>query len=300
MSMRGIVGLVVLAVVAFVGFSSFFTLHQTQQALVLEFGAIKKATFEPGLHFKMPWQTVIVLDRRVLEYDARVEEIPTVDQSQIVVNAFARYRIADPETFFKRIGNEQAMEEQLATFISSNQRRTFGSTDIRTLLSAERTDLMTQIAQSVAREAEQYGVEVLDVRLKRVDLTEKNTQAVFERMATEREQEARRIRAEGERESRKIRADADRQARVIVADATKQSEILRGEGDALAQNIANEAFGRDVEFYRFWKSMAEYRRSLGEAGATNYIAPPTVNDFFEYFGSIDGRRNGVQTRDGTQ
>lgn len=288
MGARGFIGIVVLAILAFVGFSSFFTVHQSQQALVLEFGAIKNTVLEPGLHFKMPWQSVIPLDKRVLEYDAQVEEIPTVDQSQIVVNAYARYRIEDPETFFKRISTERAMEEQLGTFISSNLRRTFGSTDIRTLLSAERAELMNTISRNVSQEAEQYGIEVLDVRLKRVDLTEKNTQAVFERMATEREQEARRIRFEGERESRRIRAEADKQSRVIVAEATRDAEVVRGEGDALAQEIANNAFGRDVEFYRFWKSMAEYRRSLSNGG-TSYVVPPDRNDFFEYFGNIQGR-----------
>lgn len=291
MGARSLVLIVVLGVVALVVYSSFFTVHQTRQALVLEFGAIQRTVHEPGLHFKVPWETVVQFDRRVLEYDAQVEEIPTVDQSQIVINAFARYRITHPETFFMRISTEAAMEEQLATFITSNLRRTFGSTDIRTLLSEERADLMTNISRNVSREAEQYGIEVLDVRLKRVDLTERNTQAVFERMATEREQEARRIRFEGERESRRIRADADRQSRVIVAEATRDGEISRGEGDAQAQEIANNAFGRNVEFYRFWKSMAEYRRSLGN-GRTTYVTPTGRHDFLNYFGDIDGL-NGV-------
>lgn len=289
MGARGFILIVLLAIIVFVGFQSFFTVHQTQQALVLEFGAVKRTVHEPGLHFKVPWESVITFDRRVLEYDAEVEEIPTIDQSQILVNAFARYRIEDPETFFKRISNEAAMEQQLAAIISANLRRTFGSTDIQTLLSAQRSDLMARIARSVSQEAEQYGIEVIDVRLKRVDLTEKNTQAVFERMATEREQEARLIRAEGDREARRIRADADRQSRVIVAEATKDSEILRGEGDAQAQEIANNAFSRDIEFYRFWKSMAEYRRSLGNGTAT-YVTPTDQNDFFNYFGDIRGGR----------
>lgn len=292
MGARGIIGIVVLAIIAFVVFSSFFVVHQTRQALVLEFGAVRQVVVEPGLHFKLPWHSVVSFDKRVLEYDARVEEIPTIDQSQIVVNAFARYRIDEPETFFKRINTEAAMEEQLAAIISANLRRTFGSTDIRTLLSAERSELMASIARNVSDEGEQYGIEVLDVRLKRVDLTEKNTQAVFERMATEREQEARRIRFEGERESRRIRAEADKRSRIIVAEATKDSEILRGEGDALAQEIANTAFGRDIEFYRFWKSMAEYRRSMGNE-TTTYVTPPHMNDFFNYFGDIRGGRNGL-------
>lgn len=285
---RGIVLIVVLGIIGLIGFSSYFVVHETRQALVLEFGAVERIVLEPGLHFKVPWESVIQLDRRVLEYDAEVEEIPTVDQSQLVINAFARWRITDPETFFKRINTEAAMEEQLSTFITSNLRRTFGSTDIRTLLSEERAELMNRISRNVSQEAEQYGIEVLDVRLKRVDLTERNTQAVFERMATEREQEARRIRFEGERESRTIRADADRQSRVIVAEATRDGEISRGEGDAQAQEIANNAFGRDVEFYRFWKSMAEYRRSLAD-GEAKYVAPPGQHDFFEYFGDIRGR-----------
>ena len=287
------IGIAVLVVLlAIVGLSSVFTVNEREQVLVLQFGEVKRLVSRAGIHFKLPLiQNTVYYERRVLDYDASSQEVPTRDQKQIVVNAFARYRIVDPLMFFQTVNNEQGWEQQLGNIINSSLRAAFGRVDLATVLTPERAVLMRRIADNVKAEATRYGVNVLDVRFKRVDLPEENSQAIFRRMQTQREQEARRIRAEGDKDARTIRADADKQARVIKAEANKRAEILRGEGDGQAQKIYNQAYGQDPQFFDFWASMNAYRDSLGSE-ATRYVGP-AEGDFFRFFGDIEGRASGA-------
>lgn len=279
-----ILGIVILGV-GISGYSAMFTVHQAEQALVLQFGSPIREVKDPGLHFKTPFiQNVQFFDKRVIDFDASAEEVPTQDQKQLVVDSFARYRILDPLEFFKTVRDIRGMEAQLGNIVNSNLRAVFGEVELAKLLTPERGRLMKVIAERVNQQSQKYGINVIDVRIKHVDLPEENSQAIFRRMQTQREQEARRIRAEGDKESRRIKADADKQRTIILANARKQSEILRGEGEALAQKTYNEAFGQGREFYDFWLSMEAMRQGL-TGDTTRYVGPPD-GDFFRYFGGM--------------
>lgn len=285
-TMRLALGVAVI-VLGVLGFSAVFTVHQAEQALVLQFGKVVRPVQEAGLHFKIPFvQTVIYFDRRVLDYDNPPGEIPTLDQKQMVVDTFARYRIVDPLAFFQTVTNEEGMKTRLSNIIDTNLRNVLGAVPLTTILTEQRADLMKTIAKLVDQEGKRFGINVIDVRMKRVDLPEENTQAISRRMQTQREQEARKIRAEGGREDKRIRAEADKQSRIIVAQGQKQSEILRGEGDGKAQEIYNAAFGQDPKFFRFYESMKSYRQGLG-GDTTRFVGPPD-GDFFKHFGNITG------------
>ncbi len=278
---------VLVVVLGIIGSLSVYTVHQAEQALVLQFGAPQRVVQDAGLHFKVPvFENVEKFDRRVLDFDAEAEEVPTRDQKQLVVDAFARYRIVDPLLFFQTVNNIFGMEQRLGNIINANLRAVFGDVTLATLLTPERANLMNVIAQRVNEEGKPFGINVIDVRIKRVDLPQENSQAIFSRMQTQREQEARKIRAEGEKEARRIRADADKQRTIIEADARKQREILRGEGDSEAQRIYNEAYGQDQEFFDFWVSMEALQQGLG-GESTSYVGPPD-GDFFRFFGDISG------------
>ena len=285
--MRFVLGILAIFV-GIAGFSALFTVHQRQQALVLQFGkVIGDPVTEPGLHFKLPFiQNVIYFDKRVLDYDNPVEEVPTLDQKQLVVDAFARWRIVDPLLFYQTATNEIGMQSRLNNIINTNLRNVLGGVPLTTILTQERGVLMKTIAEQVNEQGKRFGINVLDVRMMRVDLPEENSQAIFRRMQTQREQEARKIRAEGDREKKRITAEADKQVRIIVAEGNKQSEILRGEGDGRAQEIYNQAYGQDPQFFDFYVSMNAYRQGLtGET--TRYIGPPD-GDFFRFFGDVQG------------
>ena len=287
--MRGvrlIVGILVI-VVGILAFSTLFTVHQAQQALVIQLGDPKRLISEPGLNLKWPFvQNVRYFDRRVLDFDANAEEVPTSDQKQVVVDTFARYRIVDPLRYFQTVNNEFGLQARLGNLINSNLRDIFGSASLATLLTAQRTDLIRLIADQVKKQGKDWGIDVIDVRIKHLDLPEENSQAIFRRMQTQREQEARKIRAEGEKDAKRIRADADKQRTIIEANARRQSEILRGEGEAEAQRLYNDAYGQDRQFFDFWISMNALREGLpGES--TRYVGP-TDGDFFRFFGDLTG------------
>lgn len=295
--MRGplfILGIVVI-IAGFLGFASMFTVRQDEQALVLQFGEPIRTVAAPGLHFKYPLlQNVTKFDKRVLDFDAETEEVPTRDQKQLVVNAFARYRIIDPLLFFQTVNNEFGMRQRLGNVINASLRAVFGEAELARLLTEERAKLIQVIAKRVHEQGQSFGIDVIDVRIKRVDLPEENSQAIFRRMQTQREQEARKIRAEGDAESRRIKADADKQRTIILADANRQSEILRGEGEAGAQRIYNDAYGRDEAFFDFWISMDAMR--LGLTGEnTRYVGPPD-NEFFRFFGGMPGEGDSSPAR----
>lgn len=288
-----LIGLVVVVLGVLVS-GSVFVVHQQDQVLVLQFGDPKRVIKEPGLNFKIPFiQNVEYFDKRILDFDAEAEEVPTKDQKQLVVDAFTRYRIIDPLKFFQTVNNERGMEIRLANVINASLRAVFGEVALATLLTPERARLVHNIAQRVDEQGEEFGINVIDVRLKRVDLPEENSQAIFRRMQTQREQEARRIRAEGQKEAKSIRADADKQSTIIRADAGMTGEILRGEGEGGAQKIYNDAYGRDRDFFDFWISMNAYRD--GVKGETTRLIGPADGDFFKFFGDQTGRGQAPKT-----
>jgi membrane protease subunit HflC len=280
----GIIGVIVVLII--VG-STAFVVRETEQVMVLRFGEPQRVISEPGLNFKVPiLDTASYFDKRVLDYDATSQEIPTADQKQLVVDAFARYKIVDPLRFFQAVGNEVGMQQRLDSIINSSLRNVLGDVELAVVLTPERARLMEEFTSSVARQGESFGIDVVDVRIKRIDLPSENSQAIFNRMRTQREQEATLIRAEGEKESRRIRAEADKRERVIVAEANRSAEILRGEGDAEAQALYNSAYGQNSDFFDFWRSMQAMQRGLsGET--TTYVGPPD-SDFFRFFREEQG------------
>lgn len=278
---------VIFVVLGGLAFFALFTVHEREQAIVLQFGEIKRVISKAGLNWKIPWYDVRYFDRRVLDFDAHAEEVPTSDQKQLVVDSFARYRIVDAKIFLETVADQKGMEDRLGQIINDNLRSVFGGADLLTLMSARRAALMETIAQHVNEQGVAFGIDVIDVRIKRVDLPEANSQAIYRRMQTQRGQEARRIRAEGQKESQRIRAVADRQSTIIQANAEKKGQILRGEGDAGAQKTYNDAYGQDRDFFDFFVSMNALREGLaGES--TRYIGPPD-GDFFRFFGDLSGK-----------
>lgn len=284
----------VVAVVAVVGlWLALFTVEQHQQALVLQFGEFKRQVSAPGLYAKIPFvQEVRVFDRRLLDFDAPAEEVIAADQKRLVVDAFARYSITDPLLYYQTVGDEPILRPRLAAIINSNIRRVLGQVPLQSAISADRGALMGQITDNTRAEAEAFGIQVKDVRIKRADLPTANSEAIFRRMQTEREQEAAELRAKGNQESLTIRAEADRDRVVILAEAERDSQILRGEGEAESNRIFAEAFGRDPDFFAFYRSMQAYQEALGGDGSTTMVLSPD-SDFFRYFGDIGGGSGGA-------
>lgn len=275
-------GLVILGLLALIAYSSFFIVNVTQQALVLRFGEPVNVITEPGLSFKLPLiDNVEYIDNRILSLSAPAQEIIASDQKRIVVDAFARYRIVDPLRFFQAAGSEVNANQRLETVLNSATRRVLGEASFEELVRDDRQTLMTGITTSLNREASDFGVEVVDVRIRRADLPEANSQAVYQRMQTEREREATDIRARGEEAGRRIRARADRDGIVIRAEAERDSQRIRGEGDAKRNEIFANAFGRDPEFFSFYRSMQAYERSL-DSNTTQLVVSPN-SEFFQYF-----------------
>lgn len=281
-----VIGVIVL-IVGIVASSSMFTVRETEQVLVRQFGEPRRVITEPGLNFKIPFiQTATYFDKRLLDFDAERQEIPTRDQKQLVVDAYARYRITDPLKFFQTVGTVYGFEARLGNIINSALREVLGDVPMSVVLSAKRADLLKRISDRATRDSRGFGVDVVDVRMRRVDLPDENSQAIYRRMQTQREQEARKIRAEGDKDARAIRADADKQKRVIVAEANKKAEILRGEGDAKAQGIYNAAYGKDPKFFDFYRSMQAMQKGLNPE-TTTFVGTPD-SDFFRFFRNEDG------------
>ncbi|MCG8689643.1 MAG: protease modulator HflC [Minwuiales bacterium] len=276
---------IAVVVVGVVGLNTLFTVHQTQQALVLQFGEPKRIVQEPGLNVKIPFiQNVVYLDKRILSLDAPPEEVITSDQKRIVVDGFSRFRITDALRFYQTVGNENIARSRLAGLVNSSLRNVLGEVELLTLVSGERFSLMRQITDSVNAGASSLGIEVVDVRIKRADLPPENSQAIYRRMQTEREREAKEARARGAEEALRIRSRADRDRTVLLAEAQKQSEILRGEGDGARARIFNDAAQQNPEFYAFYRSLQAYRQSLTGDGTSMVLSPDS--DFFQFFGDI--------------
>ncbi|MDP6709095.1 MAG: protease modulator HflC [Alphaproteobacteria bacterium] len=278
---------IVVVVLGVVGYSSLFTVQETEQALVLRLGEPRRQVKEPGLHFKMPIiENVEMMEKRILDYDPPQEEIIASDKKRLVVDAYTRYRISNPLQFYRTVNNETFAGQRLAVIINSSVRRVLATVELQSVLSGERRELMHQIRSAVNSEAEKIGIAIIDVRIKRADLPEENSLAVFRRMQAERERDAKEARARGAEESQKIKADADRQKTVLLAEARKLAEILRGEGDATRNRIYAQAFSKDPEFFRFYRSLEAYRKAMDAKDTTLVLSPDS--DFFRYFGDQMG------------
>jgi modulator of FtsH protease HflC len=281
------IGLVA-ALLAIIAGSSLFTVHQTQQALVLQVGEPRGVVTAPGLHAKLPWpfQNVLYLDKRVLVLDLPAEEVIAQDRKRLVVDAFARWRITDPLRFYQKLTDEDVANVRLQPILGSNVRRVLGSQSFAAVLSGERAKLMVDIRNGMNAETRNFGIQVVDVRIRHADLPQQNSEAIYRRMTQERVREANEYRAQGEQISQEIRSKADRDATVIVAEATRQGEITRGQGDAEKNKIFAQAFGQDPDFFAFYRSMDAYQTSLKGENTTVIISPDS--DFFRYFGAGPG------------
>lgn len=278
----GILGALIV-VVGIVVSSGLFIVRETEQALVLQFGDPKRVVQEPGLKMKIPFiQNVIRYDSRILGLDPEAEEVQLIDQKRIIVDAFARYRIVDPLLYFQSVRTEDTFNGRFGNILNAAVRRIVAQRSQVDLLSETRASIMRSIFTEVDQESKDFGVELVDIRIGRTELPEEVSQNVFGRMQTEREREAALLRAEGEEEARRIRARADRTQIVILAEANRKSSILRGEGDAERNRILGEAFGKDQEFFDFFRTLEAYRTTLANDDTTMVISP--TGDFFRYFG----------------
>lgn len=281
------ISLVFLTLVGFVGLNALFTMNEREQGLVLQFGEPKKVIKSTGLHFKIPLiQNVVRYDKRILEYDLPVEEVIAVDKKRMLVDSFTRFKIVDPLEFYKTVGTESSVRNRINSNVISSLRRVVGRVTLDELLSEERSNIMENIKIEVNNEASRFGIEIVDVRIRRADLPEANSQAIYERMISERVREAKEFRAKGSEIAQKIRAEADKDKTVILAEATKKSEILRGEGESEAVSIYAGAFEQDPDFYSFYRSMQAYGNVLGEDGTTMILSPDS--EFLEFFNNSKG------------
>ncbi|HEY8380665.1 MAG TPA: protease modulator HflC [Microvirga sp.] len=280
--------LILLGLAAIVLFASVFVVQQTQYALVLRFGAVRAAISEPGLKFKVPLiENVLYFDKRVLDLDLPVQTVLSADRQNLEVDAFTRYRITDPLRFYQAAGNVNLANQRLSSFTNSSLRNVLASASRDAIVRTDRPRLMNRIQEDVNRQAASLGIELIDLRLTRVDLPAANSQAVYQRMRTEREREAADLRANGQQQAQTIRARAEREATVIRAEANRQSEELRGQGDAEKNRILAEAFSKDPDFFSFYRSMQAYEAGL-RPGDTRLVLSPT-SDFFRYFNDATGR-----------
>ena len=281
------IGKFLLPVIVLAGFAvylSLFTVKEINQAIVLQFGDPKEVIAEPGLQVKIPFiQNVVYLDRRILSLDPAPEEVIASDQKRLIVDAYARFKIVDPLKFYVSVGDERVARSRLATIINSRIRSVLGKQSLATLLSEDRTKQMAIIQDGVNIEAEKFGITIIDVRIKRADLPQANSEAIYKRMQTEREREAKEFRAKGAEMAVTITSTADKEVTVLLANAKKQSEIMKGEGDGQRNKIFANAFGKDPEFFSFYRAMQAYEKAL-IGGDTSLILSPD-SDFFKFFGN---------------
>jgi len=275
----------IIGVLALTAFFSIFIVKEVNQAIVLQFGDPKRILLKPGLNFKLPFiQNVVFLDKRILNLDAPPEEVIASDQKRLIVDAFARFQIVDPLKFYISVGNERVARSRLSTIINSRIRSVLGTQELQTLLSEDRNKQMALIQEGVNNEAQNFGIKIVDVRIKRADLPQANSDAIYRRMQTEREREAKEFRAKGAEMAVTITSTADKEVTVILADAQKQSEIMKGEGDGERNKIFADAFGQDPEFFAFYRAMQAYEKAL-IGGETSLIFSPD-SEFFKFFGNI--------------
>ncbi|HZF75732.1 MAG TPA: protease modulator HflC [Acetobacteraceae bacterium] len=282
----------VLLVAIVVAASTLFTVHQTQQVLITQFGQPIRVIRDPGLHAKIPFiQSVISFDRRLLDYDAQGEEVILGDQRRLIVDSFTRYQITDPLVFYQTVGaTEGGIRARLNSIVTSALRRVLGNEPLLSVLSTDRARIMTEIQRQVNEEARRFGIQIGDVRIRRADLPEENTQAILQRMQSERERVAREARAEGAEVAARVRAGADRERTVLLAEAQAQADILRGRGEQEAITIFADAFQRDPQFFQFWRSMQAYREAFSEGDTRLLLSPDS--EFFRFFREVPNGQGG--------
>lgn len=277
----GLFAVVAAVVIAFVTGVA-FVVTPTMQVLVLQFGQVRRAVVEPGIYFKIPFvQNVEYLDKRILDIDLNPQELIASDKKRLVVDAFARYRIVDPVQFYQSVRTIQGGNQRLNTFVSSAVRAVLADATFFEVVRDDRAGLMDKIRVQVDAEAKGIGVSIVDVKLRRADLPQKNSEAVFQRMQTERQREATELRAKGAEESSRIRAKADAEKEILLAEASRDAERVRGEGDAERIKIFADAFGKDPDFFAFYRSMQAYETSL-KGSDTRVLMSPNSSDFFRY------------------
>ncbi|MFM8700065.1 MAG: protease modulator HflC [Hyphomicrobiales bacterium] len=277
------VGGIALLIVLVVFMSATFVVQQTEQALVFRFGSIARPPIEkPGLYFKVPFiENVVTIDKRILDLELPQQEVIAADQKRLVVDAFTRYRITDPLRFFQSVNSVAGANLRLTSIVNSAVRTILADASLSAVVRTDRSGLMQRIRDDVNRQAQGLGINVVDVRLRRADLPEQNSQAVFQRMQTERQREAADIRAQGSQLSQTIKAKADRDVVVLRAEATRTSEQVRGEGDAQKNSILAEAYGRDPDFFGFYRSMQAYESSFRASDTRMLLSPDS--EFLRYF-----------------
>ena len=289
---------VILLLVAIVAYSTFFTVYQAKQALVVRLGQVVRVITEPGLNAKIPFiDNVIYIDKRILNIESPAQEVimSSGDKSnsgvaqageRLVVDAFARYRITDPLKFYQTVGPDGA-NSQLAILLNSALRRVLGAATLADAVRNKREELMVQMRDQLDRDAQPFGIHIVDVRIRRADLPEQNSQAVYQRMQTERQREAAEFRAQGSQKSQEIRAKADRDVTVLLAEAVSKAETIRGQGDSERNRIFAEAYGQDPDFFAFYRSMQAYERSMQHADTRLVLRPDS--EFFRYFSDPKGK-----------
>lgn len=266
-----------------------FTVHQTQQAIVLQLGETKRVIVEPGLHYKVPLlQNVIYYDNRVLDVDPPAQEMPLVNQLRIIVDAFARYRIVDPLKFYQAVRTENGFRDRFGTILNGSVRDALGQAELADLLTKKRVEVMQEISRGVSRREAEFGIEVVDVRIGRTDLPQETSQSVYNRMRSDRAAQASLLRGQGQETKARIEAEADRERTILLADAEREAQIQLGQGEAESRRVLNEVHGKDPEFYAFMRSMEAYRGSLNE-GTTMILNPES--EFFRFFDALPASRN---------
>jgi len=288
LSLAGGIAAVVVIVLLLAAYGALFTVYQTRQALVVRLGQPVRIITEPGLNVKIPMiDSVIYIDKRILDLENPAQEVIASDQKRLVVDAFARYKIKDPLRFYQTVGSIEGANSRLSTLLNSSIRRVLGGSTLTHVVRDERAQLMARVRDELDREAAQFGISVVDVRIRRADLPEQNSQAVYQRMQTERQREAAEFRAQGSQRSQEIRARADREVTVLLAEAQSKGEQTRGEGDAERNRIFAEAYGRDADFFNFYRSMQAYETGLKHNDTRMLLKPDS--DFFRYFVDPSGK-----------
>ena len=290
LGVKGAIAAVLAVILLIVAYGTLYTVYQTKQAIVVRLGNPVRVVTEPGLNYKVPFiDSVILIDKRILDLENPAQEVIASDQKRLVVDAFARYKIIDALRFYQVVNTPERANSQLSTLLNSALRRVLGEATLTHVVRDDRAALMGRVRDQLDREAQQFGIQVIDVRIRRADLPEQNSQAVYQRMQTERQREAAEFRAQGSQKSQEIRARADRDVTVLVADATSRAEQLRGTGDAERNRIFAEAFNRDPDFFSFYRSMQAYEAGLRPNDTRLLLKPDS--DFFRYFGDASGRGN---------
>ena len=267
--------------------SSLFIVDQTESALVLQFGQPRRQVSTPGLWVKRPFvENVVFYDNRVLDFEPPPEEVIVSDQKRLVVDSYARYRIVDPLLFYQTVGTEAGVRARLAAIVNGSLRRVLGNVTLSDILSVKRAGIMIQIRDEVAQEAKNFGITVVDVRLRRADLPEENSEAIYARMKSERQQQAAQYRGEGAEAAQSVRSNAERERTVILAEAQRDAQRVRGDGDAQAIKIYADAYGRDKSFFAFYRSLQAYRAALVNKDTSFVLSPD--NSFFRFFNGLSG------------